>query len=401
MFTQLSLPDRKYKEVVVASGGPTGSTAVIPTAEDALIQQQCFLPGEDHAFVQTAADVFERLGIRGLGEDVMAFIDRASGTPSDTQVEGVSGHAQVAAWHRAKLLDVGVPYAKVLIKLAVVETDAEGNTVTKEKEEVRKVDVDECLSALSPDDDKKNVPVHPVLQESGEQITQYCQGSIDISLLHAAVEHVLAMATRLTEENAGAVASYRQSEEGKTPIVVQCRATQAFKKNSLVLVPGGGTIRMHFNRTNNDEDGDDEPASYPPKKKQKTQKTIHTSMLDLVEGGFIQEAAKDKRATSKTSPVEARKRNFDIQSPFLRSTKAKKMVTLNPFGSVLRCPNAKRTHNMAMDTVFVPVSHIKITAVKDSPVETHVELPILRNVQDIKAGDVLTIPWKPAEGDES
>ena len=61
------------------------------------IQPQCFLEGEDQQLEQTEKDVFERLCISGVGEAVMALIDKAwnESESSNAKVELASENEEV------------------------------------------------------------------------------------------------------------------------------------------------------------------------------------------------------------------------------------------------------------------------------------------------------------------
>ena len=88
----------------------------------------CLQEGIEHTFSLNEQDIFSRLGIRGLHEQVMAYIDTDRDTivsnlkqePVDSEGEEQQEEEQsfqVALWHKAILRSLDLPSARVEVIL--------------------------------------------------------------------------------------------------------------------------------------------------------------------------------------------------------------------------------------------------------------------------------------------
>ena len=105
----------------VASGEPRNVRQVekgVPLPPD--IKKQCFQEGEEQKIELTEQDASERLGIRQVGDEVIALIHNAwdEAVGGDTKIEEASDHEQLpgakpiedSGWHRATLTVLSLPY---------------------------------------------------------------------------------------------------------------------------------------------------------------------------------------------------------------------------------------------------------------------------------------------------
>jgi hypothetical protein len=180
-----------------------------------------------------------------------------------------------SAWHAATLSNIVLPHGHVDVTSEHAGTNDDGADVRTTTKKTYKVHVDNLrpsATAIEP----PHVTLHPTLQKVGDQVDTYDYGWLEASSLCCTIGHVLSMVDKSSQASGERAHVFRQSEEEKVPLVLQCRATEPFKKGQLLLVPGGGHIELIEKG-----DRDDSPPRAAPKQKKKL---IDTSMFSKVRG---------------------------------------------------------------------------------------------------------------------
>ena len=128
---------------------------------------------------------------------------------------------------------------------------------------------------------------------------------------------------------------------------------------------------------------------------------IHHSMLSRVQG-TIQEVVKGGRSKVEPRP----RRTFHLMSPFVTFARThrlswhrSKMSEVSPFWAVLQCLNSKSANNMQLTKEEYPLDQSFFKGCVRPNKQTVISLPVLRNIADIKQGDILIVPYMPVEDD--
>ena len=408
VFTEISLPTRrtieKADDVACSLDNPKqkqekakrqdGNAGVLKQTMSA----NCLQDGIEHTFSLNEQDIFSRLSIRGLNEQVMAYIDTDNDTVvsnvkqemPDSENEGQPEEEQcfrVASWHKGILRSLDLPSARVEV---ILEFKSSNQTKVKKKTRTFVVNQDQ-LQAAEPEVTPPPTRLHPTLQEPGALMESYDVSSLETQILHAAVSLLLSDAARATRSFASRVEVFRQSKEGELPVSLQCRALETFKRGELVLVPGCVTVDWAM------ANSDDESAAENPGPTKKP--TIHRSMVPRVRGR-IQEVVKDGRRHCADGPQTT----FDLMSPFVVAPLKKgdevKTSEAHPFWAVIRCLNSKSAHNMKLTVEDYALDQTIFKGCQKPNKQTLIGLPVLRNIAPIQKGDILTVPYMREAGDE-
>ena len=402
VYADDTLPAAKFPMPVVTA--PSQAQARVPDAANHPCKTEpnstsggSAVPTVPHVAAEelTVAHVYERLRVTGCGEDVMVFVnndlkpvvkqettDTSSGLVDATV--GSQPSAGAGAWRVVKLVNVNLPDA-------VVEL-TDDDTIERFK-----VCVDD-LRAFSKANEVK-VILHPSLQETGTLLDPYDYDLCQSSFIKEVAEHMLIWAHAAASACVEKVRVSRLSDKGKVPFVLQLRATEAFKKGSLVLAPAYGQLLPK---------GSDVEHQLA-----RSQVVLHGAMLSHVEvkvfaaSGDRRRAAEHRQDQENTAgaPQEHRRRAaetaFVILSPLLAGKAPKDrdgcMENLAPFWALLRCAGPRASHNMELDSVVFrdPGFEAKATPYPHIPkgVGFTVHMPIARNVSHIAKGDVLSLPF--------
>ena len=235
-----------------------------------------------------------------------------------------------------------------------------------------------CPKKITPE----HVVVHPIYQAAGEALADYVHGEcLDQHYIHA-VQNVMFWAQSSVARGLADLRVTRQIEGGKEakaktgPVVLQVRAKRDFKKGTLMLVPTGGQVIA--------DEGNAE-------KLYKTD-ALHASMITGVPGSAqLQSSSKELGTVSK--------RVLRVISPLLdKRTQKSELANLNPFRALLRCFQPTDHSNMALEEVIQSDTGIdwKSAKLPQLPRGTKVltVVTVARNSEDIAEGQVLVLPWK-------
>ena len=363
----------------------------------------CFSGTMEHSFSSDEQDLFSRLSIRGFGKQVWVYIEidkdrmegnampaeRAEGNAKPELEEHEEEEAELvqgnAAWHKATLLSLEPPGARVQVTLEYKVANQEGVSQVKTKTKIFIVNPDKLRAAEreAPAAPLLSIPLHPALQEAGESMENYDMTPHEAQFLSAALQLVLQDSVRASRQFAARVQVHRQSKKGELPVSLTCRALEPFKVGKLMLVPGDAVISWIVNNR------DDEAA--PGKSASQKKACIHHSMQARVRGD-IQEVVKDGRR------VENRpERTFDLLSPLVSTppktgdeVETKKLL---PFWAVIRGLSHKSCYNMKMSVEDFTVPQMAFKGCNPVSRNTVVSLPVMRNVAPIDKGDLLTLPY--------
>ena len=96
--------------------------------------------------------------------------------------------------------------------------------------------------------------------------------------------------------------------------------------------------------------------------------------------------------------------DFEFISP-LDKKPPKKGAEINaedvhPFWAMIKCLSAKLVHNMEFVEESFVLPHTLLKGLTKPTLQTTVTLPVLRNIDAIENGDVLTAPYSKDEDDE-
>ena len=414
LFTANSLPEARHPPLPdeVNSSDAKVSAAVAPSQAN----EACF--DGDTQTELNAQHVFARLRISGVGEQVTALlVEQVGAVKAELQSddENVGGGAVVvkaepgelikeSKWAQATLVSLDLPHATVEIEVETAgdgsqpsEHSADQNTppVTQTVKTTVRVHVDDLRPSNCKETPKSRKELHPTLRNDGEEMPLYHYDDFEKPLYISLANHALSMAFIGSQSSVERVRTLRLSAKDKLPLVLQCRALQAFKKGELLLVPSLGEIVLQ---------ADHDEAVHKTKKL----KTMHESMLSRVvlrvSGG-----SKDKRLKHASATKE---RKVVVRSPLLDSasrnphgTDRNPLSKLNSFWSVLRCLGPHSVPNMEIvtETIIVPqliLSGSRATSKGKCALEFSVDIPVLRNVVAVDAGDILCLEWCFDDGNE-
>ena len=404
VFTDLSLPERRTieKQDVAACSldnpkenkGKAKRQDVNAGILKQSMSSNCLQEGIEHTFALNEQDIFSRLGIRGLHEQVMAYIDTDRDTivsnlkkePEDSENEEQQEEEQsfqVAMWHKAILRSLDLPSARVEVILDYKSSKEKDVSQVKKKTRTFVVNQDNLRAAeqaVTP----PPICLHPSLQDAGTPMESYDVEPLETQYLAAAVSHLMLDAARASRSYALRVEVFRQSKEGELPVSLQCRALEGFKVGGLMLVPGDVTINWVRSNSN----GEDAPENTGPTKKP----NIHPSMLSRVRGR-IQEVVKDGRRSMQPRPPT----KFDLMSPFVVAPPKKGMEVntsdAHPFWAVIRCLSSKSANNMMLTVEDFVLPQLLYKGCDKPNKQTLISLPVLRNIAAIEKGDILTVPY--------
>ena len=404
LYTELDLPAH-------VSAGETkpqraGKTK-LPGVKDRLSNTSLTLTDEKNV---TEADVFDRLRIKGLGEDVMALVTHPS--PSSTprvKTESAAAVREEAAEDSPGVIDVedgcalkGASWKLVQLKSiqlphAVVEI-IDGTT-----RHTYKVVVDDELRPVEKLRVKpeKEIVIHPTLQplQSNCKLPQYSYNlsEMDVKLTLAQDGlRWLHMRTQLGVEKVD-VYSLNGAHSGvgvKTHYILQARASRAYKAGALVLSPGP-LVPVEDNKLHRLQLA---KACVQPS-------PLHAHMLKFVEvkvtvapRPFVKPKRGDAPPPVLPTPKEA---TFLVSSPALSFGRPKDLATslsnLPPFWAVLGCSGMGSPHNMEL--THVSLTETAYEQMTGQPLKfplgliLKADVPIMTNVFDIEANEVLCLPF--------
>jgi hypothetical protein len=333
--------------------------------------------GQGPADTLTEAHVYDRLGVKGCGEEVMAFVNIGGSSNVKQEISDVSdglvnvaegSQPSVASWRKVRLISVSLPEAVVLVIIA-----DEPHRISVCVDELR------AVSKL----DLPKVIVHPSLRDAGVTLDPYDYDFGEKAFTQVVAEHMLQCAHASVQACVEHVGVSVLSDQGKLPLTLQVRALQPFKKGTLMLVPVSAEVLPE----------DDEAG----RTLARTVGAVHLAMMSQVQMKVIAASTADRRhknITTRTSP-------FVIRSPLLdfkiKNKQEGCLENVAPFWAVLRCSAPKACHNMEIDTVLLHDAGFDVKGGQFGKMpkcaEFCVEIPILRNVSHISKGDVLCLPF--------
>ena len=378
----------KVKEEIlpVPSGAASGSgTVPIKTIDEFIIG------------ALTEAHVYNRLGVQGCGEDVMAYVlnsqyanvkDESDGekTPESqhstfedrviqkfkTMPESAPVDSSDGSWVMVRLSSLNLPQAVIEVQ-----------------DKVGRFSITVCVDNLRAVSKVKEtlVILHPSLREAGEALDDYNFDMCEVSVARAIAEHMLLWAHVSSQSSVERVTISQLSDQSKLPLILQVRANDSFKKGALVLVPAYGEVAH--------SQGEDDTFSPAP-----VAKMIHEALLPRVSMQIIAgNVDKRRKAEAKASRITA----FEIRSPLLAAKSGNQkngqevLENLAPFWAVLRCAGPRAAHNMELETVSLSHGGFDAKGSKfpklPKGVELSGEIPILRNSSAIEKGEVLCLPF--------
>ena len=336
--------------------------------------------------LMTEQHVYDRLGVKGCGENVHLSMDddsglcnslknEANGASKDDTVGVVDVDPNIkqgkdkSSWSTVRLVSVSLPNAVVEVRPG----DAGS---------VQTVLVDR-LRAIAKVKDQKPIILHPVLLEPGRFLPAYDYASHVQEDLRSVAQHMLTLANVSAVTSVEGLTVSRLSEDDKPILILQVRAKQAFKKGTLFLPPACGQILSENDPVACGKSG------------------LHSSMLTSVE----LRATLDFRLP-KSQSKDGRTAIMSLYSPLhcAKNSKAREEVldNLPPFWAVLRCGSPKTKPNMELLTpVLVDGAFDNKSACTTSSMlfpkfpkqlQYSVSLPILRNSCNIAEGEVLCLP---------
>ena len=326
----------------------------------------------------TDTHIFERLRVKGCGEEVMAFVKPDSLTVVKSETPEMScglvdasegSQPSEDAWRIVRLISVSLPQA-------VVELPVDDGC----ERIVMCVDELRAVSTVK----ESQVILHPSLQECGKTLSPYDYESCQLSFSKAIAGHMLLWTHASAIACVERVTVSRLSDQGKLRCILQARALHAFKKGSLILAPAYGELLPK------DSDTKLQLA--------RSQGVVHTAMFSHVEVKVVA-AIGDRRRTAESR--EGKETPFVIGSPLLAGKAPRNrdvcMENLAPFWALLRCAGNRASHNMELDTMVFrdPGFETKAGTYPQIPkgVEWTVQMPIARNVCHISKGEVLLLPF--------
>ena len=175
---------------------------------------------------------------------------------------------------------------------------------------------------------------------------------------------------------------------------MQVRATEAFKKGTLILAPAYGEMKL--------------ASSYQRRSLHQLQKNMHAALLSHVDATVV--TALGRTGKPNKVPATATKQHFVMHSPLLAMGPAKKegpeqkLENVAPFWALLRAGGPSSPHNMEIDTVsFRDLGFEAMgSAYPKLPkgISCTACLPIARNVTHISPGELLTLPYMHAKDPE-
>jgi hypothetical protein len=184
-----------------------------------------------------------------------------------------------------------------------------------------------------------------------------------------------------------------EKKKGQKPLICfQVRASQSFRKGTLVLAPGGGSklkIAKGQELEHSKMDG--------------RIKKLHGAMLSETSlEVFIKKRAPEKRGPFDDVPSqEKQKMRFRILSPLLTETNDETPIeNLPPFWAMLRSKSAAHTPNMEMEEMIFGDQGFQSSGIFPKLVKSasaSVSMFVARNTCIIDKGDVLTLPWIAAD----
>lgn len=393
LYTQEDLPLAFYPADNVPAKAPSQEEGV---ANDVVLDKSLALKA---GAIVTQDVVFKRLGIKGLGEEVMAhmvpptkslvqhepspshptvpeeLVDESPGLADATEGSQPSG----AEWHLVLLKSVTVPNASVELQVGAASY-------------VVSVSVDELRPVSKLSKTTKAVVLHPTLVNGGTPLSDYDYDLCETSTKQALANHLLAWANMRAQSGVENVRVFMLSAEDTFPVILQARATRYFKKGALVLSPGCGVNDLLSPAQRAD----------PREMFKNSDGVLHLAMLKHVE--LTVALVVDKRKTTNTEKnKEPRELTFLLPSPVLamKNTKTRKssLVNLSPFWAVLGCPGGNASHNMELEVVTFTEKGFDSAAGQypklpnGSIGSLRVGAPIFRNVSSIEKDEVLCMPF--------
>ena len=383
LFSEATLPPAVY-----AAQNSNGNPALAPSqasshkakeearsSNSPTLAQQCEL---------TDAHVYSRLGVKGCGGEVLAFIDPekvrrvfSDGLPvKSEETDDTSGVLDVVE----RELPSDTPAWMKVRLISVTSLDAVVEVFREKGNQLFKVSVDE----LRPCGEVKVAPVilHPSIQDQGQLLNPYDYDCCGSPLAKVVAEHMLLYAHLSAHASVEHVRVAGQSDEGKLPLILQARALQSFRKGTLVLAPAFGEMLQA---------GDDTTRA-------PSQGVIHDAMLSklpvVVRCGKVDRRRKADGDTSHDTVFEVRSPLLGVKNLKARSTC---LQNLTPFWALLRCASPKAEHNMALEDTIFQVSGVDVKDCKFpkmlKTLDVSVQIPIARNSTNIQKGEVLCLPF--------
>ena len=355
------------------------------------------------------ADFFERLGVQGLGGEVMIRMPvedgRGEAAPPVMKLEQLEeskapNAATLAQLHaailkesaaevtgsaapsqqgpllaRGKLVSLQLPEAKVAVQTSssvVLEVTVSASDL---------LPVRAAAAKISPR--QVTEPVLMLACEAAERMQNYDFEQCKASFFRSLATYALNWIHLPTQLSTCGVSVYLMSNKGKLPYKLQVRADCDFKKGELVLAPFGGDLHAS-----------DEPDAL---KIRADPNVLHHSMLSHT---FLK-----VRASSKGSQPTSE--SYVIGSPLLGGKQLKKrdscLQNIAPFWALCRCVGARADHNMELeDSVFHDQGLLSKTGKYPKLPGTshfHVETQTMRNSKKISRGEVLALQFDVAGDD--
>ena len=401
------------------------------------VSRNCFLDRIEDGLELTEQDVFNRLSISGLGEQVMACIDPDcdhvimdeddDGEDSDSsdvimgvgadqlvkkekkEVESDSQPLQDAQpahdpiWRKAILKRLKLPHAHVQLEEKRAVPDELDPDKFRPTIEVKVYKIEENrLRAIEKKPKNRHRTLHPTLQASGVPLStqNFIQAADDYTAF--AIMETIADLVMMNRESSTRVQIFRQNQKGKTPISLQCRAQEAFAPRTLLLIPGNAWINFDKKKA---DTGDDKKSN------------IDKSMVEKLPGLFEEIVLDNRNKKMKQHVAAEPKIEFDLVSPLVTrpkvltgiqvatSNQAAKDDDINtesvhPFWAVLKCMSFKSAHNMELSEETFAVPHKWCKGISKPLTQAVITILVLRNVVAIEENDVLTMPHASGEDDE-
>ena len=291
--------------------------------------------------VLTRAHLFSRLGVKGCGEDVMAWIEPERACFEHTDecdgncgliVADTSEPSHERVFSRVRLIYVALPYAVVEV------VGKKGNR----KVDVHVDDLCHCAKILNP----------MFVREGGNPLDAYTYDVLEVFVSKACAEHTLLWAHLSTQQSCvEGVAVTRLSDKRFLPFTLQLRALRGFEKGALVLAPACGEVAQRSIEGDMARSKEATRAAWLAAK---------GSMLCKVPLQ-IMAAHKDRRRFE--DDLKLTKKHFEDGSPLLVG---EQLNNLPPFWALLRCvwPREEYDHDMEFD-VGLNESSFQATGCKD------------------------------------
>jgi len=398
LYTQENLPN--------AVEPPTKtSSQVAPSQEPELkLKEKTLGSITSEGRALTNDDVFTRLEIKGLGEEVLALVpcvklekeEEASDTDeptndAPTKVEQTKDGTRIDGriWQIVTLTSLEIPNALVKYAKDKAHTTHSYQVLVDELRPVPK-------SIKEPE---VNAP-HPTRQSGGVALNGYDYEACEMDSTKFMLHHLIMSLHVRSINSVECVKVYKLNEHGGLPIILQAQATRAFKKGQLTLSPLGTIMAdtdfdQHWQRYHQPRLGVVKAHQGPGRK------VIHWSMMKYVK--VTASLTNDKR---KASTAAAAATHYYVINPLMaqlqavsgwdRPARESCLQNISPFWAVLGCADHKSSHNVELQVTTFRHQGFDATSARFPrlPPGTRFqgEVPIIRNVCAIEKNEVLCMP---------